>query len=77
LLQEIAGIAPLIGSMPLLYSRKYEGLATGMVEAFELSGKRINLSYMRGGLNRIESIRTKRSDFSIVSKMTAVNSLSN
>lgn len=77
LLQEIAGIAPLIGSMPLPYSRKYEGLATGMVEAFELSGKRINLSYMRGGLNRIESIRTKRSDFSIVSKMTAVNSLLN
>lgn len=75
LLQEIAGIAPLIGSMPLPYSRKYEGLATGMVEAFELFGKKINLSYMRGGLNRIESVRTKRSDFSIVSKMTAHNSL--
>ncbi|MTW86038.1 transcriptional regulator [Virgibacillus dakarensis] len=75
LLQEIAGISPLIGSMPLPYSRKYEGLATGMVEAFELTGKKINLSYMRGGLNRIEAVRTARSDFAIVSKMTAENSL--
>ncbi|WP_102029084.1 GntR family transcriptional regulator YhfZ [Salirhabdus sp. Marseille-P4669] len=76
LLQEIAGISPLIGSMPLPYSRKYEGLATGIVEAFELAGKKINLSFMRGGLNRMETIRTKRSDVAIVSKMTAENSLS-
>ncbi|GIO26949.1 GntR family transcriptional regulator YhfZ [Ornithinibacillus bavariensis] len=75
LLQEIAGISPLIGTMPLPYSRKYEGLATGMVEAFENAGKKINLSYMRGGLNRIEAVRTKRSDFAIVSKLTANNSL--
>ncbi|GIN87366.1 transcriptional regulator [Heyndrickxia sporothermodurans] len=71
LLLEIAGIAPLVGSMPLPYSRKYEGLATGLVEAFEASGKRINLTYVRGGINRIESLRTKRSDFAVVSKMTA------
>lgn len=75
LLQEIAGISPLVGSMPLPYSRKNEGLATGMVEAFELAGKAINLSFMRGGLNRIEAVRTKRSDFAIVSKMTAERSL--
>lgn len=75
LLQEIAGISPLIGSMPLPYSRKYEGLATGLVEAFDIAGKKINLSYMRGGLNRLEAVRTKRSDFAIVSKMTADNSL--
>lgn len=75
LLREIAGISPLIGTMPLPYSRKYEGLATGIVEAFEIAGKKIHLSYMRGGLNRIEAVRTKRSDFAIVSKMTADNSL--
>lgn len=75
LLEQIAGIAPMIGFMPLPYSRKYEGLATGIVEAFELKGKKINLSYMRGGLNRIEAVRTKRCDFSIVSKMTADNIL--
>jgi len=71
LLLEIAGIAPLIGSMPLPYSRKYEGLATGIVEGFESAGKTVNLIYMRGGVNRIEAVRTKRSDFAIVSKMTA------
>lgn len=75
LLQEIAGISPLIGSMPLPYSRKYEGLATGLFEAFEGAGKKISLSYMRGGLNRLETVRTKRSDFAIVSKMTADNIL--
>ncbi|UFU00240.1 transcriptional regulator [Radiobacillus kanasensis] len=76
LLQEIAGISPLVGSMPLPYSRKYEGLATGMVGAFEEMGKKLNMSYMRGGLNRLEAVRTKRSDFAIVSMMTADNSLS-
>ncbi|MEK6456137.1 GntR family transcriptional regulator YhfZ [Caldifermentibacillus hisashii] len=76
LLLEIAGVAPLIGSMPLPYSRKYEGLATGIVESFEDIGKRVNLIYMRGGSNRIEAVRTKRSDFAIVSKMTAEKELS-
>ncbi|MUV37085.1 uncharacterized protein JNUCC1_00891 [Lentibacillus sp. JNUCC-1] len=76
LLQEIAGISPLIGTMPLPYSRKYEGLATGIVEAFQKAGKKVGLSYMRGGMNRVEAVRTKRSDFTIVSKMTAYNSLS-
>ncbi|WP_336865708.1 GntR family transcriptional regulator YhfZ [Peribacillus frigoritolerans] len=71
LLLEIAGIAPLVGSMPLPYSRKYEGLATGLVEAFESKGKRINLTFIRGGINRIESIRMKRCDFAVVSKLTA------
>lgn len=70
-LLEIAGIAPLTGSMPLPYSRKYEGLATGIVEAFESIGKRVNLIYMRGGMNRIEAVRTKRCDYAVVSKMTA------
>lgn len=76
LLSEIAGISPLIGSMPLPYSRKYEGLATGIIEAFELTGKKLYLTYMRGGLNRIETIRTKRSDFAIVSYLTADKVLS-
>ncbi|WP_337020405.1 YhfZ family protein, partial [Oceanobacillus massiliensis] len=74
-LLEIAGIAPLTGSMPLPYSRKYEGLATGIVEAFESTGKRVNLIYMRGGMNRIEALRTKRCDYAVVSKMTADASL--
>lgn len=76
LLLEIAGIAPLTGSMPLPYSRKYEGLATGLVEVFESAGKKVNLMYMRGGLNRIETVRTKRSDFAIVSRLTAKSVLS-
>ncbi|CAH0343878.1 GntR family transcriptional regulator YhfZ [Bacillus sp. CECT 9360] len=75
LLLEIAGIAPLVGSMPLPYSRKYEGLATGLVEAFESNGKRVNLTFIRGGINRIEAIRMKRCDFAVVSKMTAEEQL--
>ncbi|MEK4298143.1 GntR family transcriptional regulator YhfZ [Oceanobacillus sp. FSL W8-0428] len=75
-LLEIAGIATLIGSMPLPYSRKYEGLASGIVEAFESAGKRVNLIYMRGATNRIESLRTKRCDYAVVSKMTAKLTLS-
>ena len=75
-LLEIAGVAPLTGSMPLPYSRKYEGLASGIVEAFESSGNKVNLIYMRGGMNRIEALRTKRCDYAVVSKLTADTTLS-
>lgn len=71
LLQEIAGISPLIGSMPLPYTRKYEGLATGLINAFESAGKKLYLTFMRGGMNRLETIIKKKSDMAIVSKLTA------
>ncbi|SDI75111.1 GntR family transcriptional regulator YhfZ [Natribacillus halophilus] len=70
-LLEIAGIGPLIGVMPLPYSRKYEGLATGLVEGFEQQHIRANLAYMRGAGQRIDALKSGRYDFALLSRMAA------
>lgn len=70
-LLEIAGVGPLVGVMPLPYSKKYEGLATGIVDAFEDHNKRISFAYMRGANSRLEALKTGRYDFAIVSRMAA------
>ncbi|WLR55382.1 GntR family transcriptional regulator YhfZ [Mesobacillus subterraneus] len=71
LLYEIAGIGPIIGVMPLPYSRKYEGLATGIIEVLERTNKRIDLAYMRGALPRVEALKSRRYDFAIMSLLAA------
>ncbi|MCU1807215.1 transcriptional regulator [Cytobacillus firmus] len=71
LLYEIAGIGPVMGVMPLPYSRKYEGLATGIVEGFEKINKKSGLAYMRGARRRVESLKTRRYDFAIMSQLAA------
>ncbi|QDI90402.1 transcriptional regulator [Salicibibacter halophilus] len=68
---EIAGIGPLVGVMPLPYSRKYEGLATGLVEGFEYRDIRVNLAYMRGAAQRIDALKSGRYDFALLSRMAA------
>src|SRR5690625_304785 len=70
-LLDIADVGPLFGAMPLPYSKKYEGLATGIVEEFERNNCRVSLAYMRGANNRLEALKTKRYDFAIVSRMAA------
>jgi hypothetical protein len=70
-LLDISGTGPLVGAMPLPYSKKYEGLATGIVDAFHSLNKRISLAYMRGASNRLEALKTRRYDFAIVSRLAA------
>ncbi|QQK74656.1 transporter substrate-binding domain-containing protein [Salicibibacter cibarius] len=74
-LLEIAGIGPLIGVMPLPYSRKYEGLATGLVEGFEHQHIRANLAYMRGAAQRVDALKSGRYDFVLLSRMAAERAL--
>lgn len=71
LLWEIAGLGAVMGAMPLPYSRKYEGLATGLVKAFEEMKVPFNLAFMRGSSNRIEALKAGRYDFVIVSRLAA------
>lgn len=71
LLLEISGTGPLVGVMPLPYSKKYEGLATGIIDGFNLLNKRVSLAYMRGAINRLEALKTRRYDFAIVSRLAA------
>ncbi|MBA4493217.1 GntR family transcriptional regulator YhfZ [Paenactinomyces guangxiensis] len=67
-LWEVAGLGRLVGVMPLPYSRKYEGLATGLMESFESQGIPFSLAYMRGAAHRIETLRHGRYDFAVVSR---------
>lgn len=61
----------LTGVMPLPYSRRYEGLATGLYQVFRSAGIPFNLAYMRGSSNRIESLKRHQYDFAVISKLAA------
>ena len=61
----------IVGSLPLPYTKKYEGLATGIYKSFLNSDMRINLSYMNGSRNRLSGLEEGRSDFIITSDLTA------
>ncbi|GIP62297.1 transcriptional regulator [Virgibacillus pantothenticus] len=71
LLKEIAGVGKLVGAMPLPYSAMYEGLATGIIEVSETIVNNIDLVYMRGSKQRLESLKARRSDFVVMSQLAA------
>ncbi len=58
--------------MPLPYSKRYEGLATGLYKAFEDAHIPFSLAFMRGASKRIETLDFGKYDFAVVSKL-AVN----
>ena len=69
ILLEFANITSITGAMPLPYSKKYEGLATGLVTALENQyGIPASMAYMRGSRNRIAMLLSNRCDFAIISK---------
>lgn len=71
-LLQFAGIDFLVGAMPLPYSHKYEGLATGLVNATENQlGIKVSISFMRGARNRLAMLTENRYDFVVVSKYAA------
>lgn len=77
-LLEIIGIKYLVGAMPLPYTRRYEGLASGLISTMENGyNVPVNLSYMRGSKNRISMVVYERYDFTITSKLAAVEYLKN
>src|SRR5699024_9235370 len=71
LLKEIAGEGALVGAMPLPYSRRYEGLATGLIEVSESMSEQVNMAYMRGSRQRLEGLKSRRHDFAVMSRLAA------
>lgn len=70
----------LVGSLPLPYTKKYEGLATGIYKSFFNSNIRVGLSYMNGSRNRLSGLTEDRNNFIITSGLTAdylINKYSN
>jgi len=70
-LWEISGLGSITGVMPLPYSRRYEGLATGFYMAFEKASIQFNMAYMRGGNKRVETLLQGKYDFAVMSKLAA------
>ncbi|MEC5425219.1 GntR family transcriptional regulator YhfZ [Virgibacillus sp. C22-A2] len=77
LLKEIAGVGSLIGAMPLPYSSKYEGLATGLIEVSDQMLNHIDLAYMRGSKHRLDALKSRRYDFIVMSQLAAEEELMN
>jgi len=73
LLWSLTGQHHIVGGMPLPYSRRYEGLATGLHEAFDRSGVALNLLYTRGALNRLRALTGGKLDFVVLSRFAFEN----
>jgi hypothetical protein len=65
LLWYVANAGHLIGSLPLPYSRRYEGLATGLYALLSEAGIPTSLSYVRGGVRRIEALLQGGANFAV------------
>lgn len=70
-LWEIAGNRTVAIAMPLPYSLRYEGLATGFHESFEAAGIPLSLPYVRGADERMRLLRERRVDLVLMSAMAA------
>ncbi len=65
----------LMGVMPLPYSKRYEGLATGLYKTVETRSFPFSLAFMRGAETRISALKDGRYDFAVVSKLAALEGI--
>ncbi|HYE82761.1 MAG TPA: GntR family transcriptional regulator YhfZ [Clostridia bacterium] len=70
-LWSISDLGVIMGVMPLPYSKRYEGLATGFYKAFEKVNVPFSLAFMRGATKRIEALTLEKYNFAIISKLAA------
>jgi hypothetical protein len=75
LVWSLSGQNQIVGGMPLPYSRRYEGLATGLHEAFDRAGVVLNLLYTRGALNRLRALMQRNLDFVVLSRFALNNAI--
>lgn len=72
-LLHFSGIKIILGVMPLPYSKRYEGLSSGILTSMEENLKLpVNMAYMSGAKKRIDLVLNGRYDFAIVSKSAAL-----
>lgn len=69
LLMEKSAFGSLVGVMPLPYSKRYEGLATGIKNNFKNYKVNFYFAYMSGSEVRLNLLRKGIYDFAIVSRL--------
>ncbi len=73
-LWRLAGQRSVSVAMPLPYSRRYEGLATGLHASFADAGIPLTLMFMRGSVARLRALAEGRADFVVMSALAAGSS---
>lgn len=74
ILLAIIGIKTIVGCMPLPYSKRYEGLATGLISCIEeKTGVSSNVVFSRGASARTQMVENGRCDYIITSKLAGRN----
>lgn len=71
ILLRTSGINKFVGAMTLPYSKRFEGLATGLSHCFEKLDFSLNFTFTRGAEQRIEALLERKIDFAIVSRLAA------
>src|SRR5262245_59207741 len=71
LLWSLALHRPIIGAMPLPYSLRFEGLATGIRSLFALQPIDLDLRFMRGAAQRLQGLASYECDWALVSRFAA------
>ncbi|WP_188204287.1 GntR family transcriptional regulator YhfZ [Desemzia incerta] len=61
----------LTATMPLPYSKLYEGFATGLYLAFKEGDIKLNMVYIRGSEDRIDAVKKGLYDMAVVSRFAA------
>ncbi|MEU2681511.1 GntR family transcriptional regulator YhfZ [Streptomyces sp. NPDC007107] len=71
ILWRLSGLGTLLAAMPLPYSRRYEGLATGLRGAFEEAGAPFAVTFMRGAGARTAALLEGKVDLVVLSRFAA------
>lgn len=70
-LWRLSGLGTLLAAMPLPYSRRYEGLATGLRTAFDEAGTPFAITFMRGSNARTTALLEGKVDLVVLSRFAA------
>ena len=68
-LANICGAQNLVGAMPLPYTKRYEGLATGLFSLLNRDGLSNLIAFMRGSEGRVQTLLDGRANYCVMSHM--------
>lgn len=74
-LWEFTGVGTLTGVMPLPYSKRYEGMASGLYHVIQDKSIPFSMAYMRGAQTRLKALVEGRYDLAVVSKLAAITAI--
>ncbi|MFC9232198.1 GntR family transcriptional regulator YhfZ [Streptomyces decoyicus] len=70
-LWRLSGLGTVRAALPLPYSRRFEGLATGLRAAFEEAGAPFAITFLRGAAARVTALAEGRAELAVLSRSAA------